>query len=154
MRNAECGTRKTVFLTSFGWSGVAVSDNGICGIVLPKKSRKAAERELKSGEFPGLRPPRAGSVRSGEKLSGQANQLNKSVLLLEKYFSGERVVFDLPLDFRYYTPFQQSVWRACAAIPFGKTRSYLWIARRIKKPKAARAVGQAMGANPFPVIVP
>jgi O6-methylguanine-DNA--protein-cysteine methyltransferase len=80
--------------------------------------------------------------------------LRKSEDLLQRYFSGERVAFELPLDIRYYTPFQQAVWRAAAKIPYGETRSYAWIARLIKKPKAARAVGQAMGANPFPVIIP
>ncbi len=74
--------------------------------------------------------------------------------LLKRYFSGECVPFDLPLDLRYYTAFQQAVWNATAEIPYGETRSYAWIAKRVKKPKAARAVGQAMGANPIPIIVP
>jgi O6-methylguanine-DNA--protein-cysteine methyltransferase len=80
--------------------------------------------------------------------------LSKAVQMLRKYFSGEHVSFDLPLDMRYYTAFQQAVWRATAEIRFGETRSYAWIAKRIRNPRAVRAVGQAMGANPVPVIVP
>jgi O-6-methylguanine DNA methyltransferase len=80
--------------------------------------------------------------------------LGKAVKLLRKYFSGERVSFDLALDLRYYTAFQQAVWKASAEIPRGETRSYAWIAKKIKKPRAVRAVGQALGANPVPVIIP
>jgi O-6-methylguanine DNA methyltransferase len=80
--------------------------------------------------------------------------LKKAVKLLQDYFSGGRVAFDLPLDLRYYTPFQQAVWRAAAEIPYGETRSYAWIAKRIRNPRAVRAVGQALGANPIPIIIP
>lgn len=52
------------------------------------------------------------------------------------------------------TPFQRSVWRAIGEIPFGETRSYRWIAQRIGKPKAVRAVGQACKANPYTLLVP
>jgi O6-methylguanine-DNA--protein-cysteine methyltransferase len=80
--------------------------------------------------------------------------LEKAAKLLQQYFSGERVLFDLPLDMRYHTAFRQAVWKAAAEIPFGVTRSYAWIAKRIKNPKAVRAVGQALGANPVPIIIP
>ena len=73
---------------------------------------------------------------------------------MRQYFSGRLVSFDLPLDLSYYTPFQRAVWKAAASIPYGETRSYAWIAKRIGRPKAARAVGQAMGANPVPILIP
>jgi len=53
-----------------------------------------------------------------------------------------------------YTRFQQAVWKACMEIPAGQTRSYGWIAERIGKPGAARAVGSALGKNPFAPDVP
>ncbi|MEK7747390.1 MAG: MGMT family protein [Elusimicrobiota bacterium] len=53
-----------------------------------------------------------------------------------------------------YTPFCRKVWRACAEIPKGQVRTYGWIARRIGSPKAARAVGQALGKNPFAPAIP
>ncbi|MBI4125345.1 MAG: MGMT family protein [Deltaproteobacteria bacterium] len=52
------------------------------------------------------------------------------------------------------TPFQMAVWRAIRLIPYGQTRSYQWIAKKIGNPKAVRAVGQACGANPTPILVP
>lgn len=53
-----------------------------------------------------------------------------------------------------YTPFTQSVWKACAQIPAGETRTYGWIAKKIGKPAAARAVGRALGSNPFAPVIP
>ena len=53
-----------------------------------------------------------------------------------------------------YTPFQQAVWRACMKIPKGQTRSYKWIAKQLGKPGAMRAVGSALGKNPFAPTVP
>ncbi len=53
-----------------------------------------------------------------------------------------------------YPPFYQAVWRACAEIPTGQVRTYGWIAKRIGKPQAARAVGQALGKNPFAPTIP
>ncbi|MDO8805407.1 MAG: MGMT family protein [Elusimicrobiota bacterium] len=58
------------------------------------------------------------------------------------------------LVMKTYTPFQQAVWRACMGIPSGRTRSYKWIAEKIGKRGAARAVGSALGKNPFAPIVP
>ncbi len=78
----------------------------------------------------------------------------KAAVLLRRYFSGKRVNFDLPVDLGRATEFQKAVWRAAAKIPYGKTRSYAWVAKKIGRPKAARAVGQALGANPVPVIIP
>ncbi len=72
---------------------------------------------------------------------------------LQEYFAGRRQQFTVPLDLRG-TPFQLSVWRAIAEIPYGQTRSYAELARRVKRPHAYRAVGAANGANPVPVIVP
>lgn len=58
------------------------------------------------------------------------------------------------MDLSGGTPFQRKVWGALRQIPYGQTRSYAWVAQRIGKPKAARAVGAACGANPIPVIIP
>jgi methylated-DNA-[protein]-cysteine S-methyltransferase len=170
LRIAECGMKSNVFKTPLGWVGVAVSDQGICRIVPPRKEKQAAEKELKGDEFAAcaqrLRVDRSlllrkrghkrvQGVRSSEMGAQNISRvLAKAVKLLQQYFSGERVSFDLPLDLRYYTAFQQAVWKASAEIPCGETRSYAWIAKKIKKPLAMRAVGQALGANPVPVIIP
>jgi methylated-DNA-[protein]-cysteine S-methyltransferase len=86
-----------------------------------------------------------------ETLHKWRNQLAQA---LEKYFAGQPVSFeDLPLDLQG-SPFHLQVWRELRKVPPGETVSYQELARRLGKPKAARAVGQACGANPIPLIVP
>lgn len=74
---------------------------------------------------------------------------------LERYFSGLREDFSsVPIDLESGTPFQRSVWEAARAVPWGQAETYGLLARRIGNPRAARAVGQALGANPIPILVP
>ena len=72
---------------------------------------------------------------------------------LSEYFAGKRTQFDLPLE-PDGTEFQKKVWRALREIPFGKTKSYLELARTIGSPDASRAVGAANGKNPLSIVVP
>ena len=73
---------------------------------------------------------------------------------LAEYFARSRRAFDLPLDLSQGTPFRQKVWAAAVGIPYGHVRSYGDIARAIGAPRGARAVGNALGANPVPIVVP
>ena len=72
---------------------------------------------------------------------------------LREYFAGRRRDFDLPLA-PVGTEFQLRVWTALRAIPYGAVRNYGDIARAIGQPKASRAVGQANGRNPLPIVIP
>lgn len=74
--------------------------------------------------------------------------------LLTGYFNGKQKEFDCTIDFVKATPFQKQVWEVTRSIPFGETRSYSWVAEQIGKPTSVRAVGQALGKNPLPIIVP
>ena len=78
--------------------------------------------------------------------------LNTQQQLIE-YFSGQRKVFDIPLDFEG-TDFQKQVWSALLTIPYGETRSYKQIAQQLGNEKAVRAVGAANGKNPISIIAP
>lgn len=81
--------------------------------------------------------------------------LRRAVTQLRQYFAGERTAFDLPLDFAgVTTEFQQDVYAHLRQIPFGHVTSYGQLARDLGKPDQARAVGQAVGANPIPIIIP
>jgi methylated-DNA-[protein]-cysteine S-methyltransferase len=71
-----------------------------------------------------------------------------------QYLQGRRRTFDLPVDLRHLTPFQQRVLHAAQAVPRGQVSTYGQIARRIGRPRAARAVGQALGSNPIPIVIP
>jgi methylated-DNA-[protein]-cysteine S-methyltransferase len=72
---------------------------------------------------------------------------------ISEYFAGERIRFDLPLHLEG-TEFQKRVWQALREIPFGKTKSYLDLARAVGSPEASRAVGAANGKNPLSIVVP
>lgn len=73
---------------------------------------------------------------------------------LREYFDEKRTTFTLPVDFYGVTPFTRSVLEATSTVPFGQVRTYQGIASTIGKPTASRAVGNALGRNPIPVIVP
>jgi len=79
--------------------------------------------------------------------------LQKAARQLDDYFAARRSVFDLDLDLRG-TPFQQAVWRALQALPFGSTTSYGAIAKVLDNPNAVRAAGTAIGRNPVSIVVP
>jgi methylated-DNA-[protein]-cysteine S-methyltransferase len=72
---------------------------------------------------------------------------------LQEYFQGKRKLFSLKLHFTG-TKFQNDVWEALRAIPFGETRTYGELARQLGNPRATRAVGAANGRNPIPIVVP
>jgi methylated-DNA-[protein]-cysteine S-methyltransferase len=73
---------------------------------------------------------------------------------LHAYFAGQRDTFDLALDLRALPPFARAVLQAVAAIPRGQVRSYRQIAEAVGKPRAARAIGTAVGSNPLSFLIP
>ncbi|MFC2020547.1 methylated-DNA--[protein]-cysteine S-methyltransferase [Chloroflexota bacterium] len=128
------------FNTAMGWIGILASASGLVATTLPQPSAGEAYRQLGSG------------VRQATCSPRRFAELTERFRV---YFSGgKQVAFHDELDLSGTTPFQGEVWRTARLIPYGETRSYLWIARQINKPGAARAVGQAMGGNPLPIIIP
>lgn len=73
---------------------------------------------------------------------------------LAEYFSGMRDTFTCKTAFLSGTPFEQRVWESIRDIPFGETRTYKWVAEHIGVPHAFRAVGNALGKNPIPIVFP
>jgi O-6-methylguanine DNA methyltransferase len=70
------------------------------------------------------------------------------------YLAGKRHTLDFPIDLSAGTSFQRRVWQTALRIPYGRARSYQWIASKVGGARHARAVGSALGANPVPLIVP
>lgn len=133
--------RAMVFHSPWGWMGIAESPKGIHAIVLPKRSKQAVESDLKGQS-------------SGLLQQGESKRLEAVRHQLLDYLAGKRNVFDIPLDLSQGTAFQRKVWRTLQRVPYGKLRSYQWIALRVGGPRYARAVGNAVGANPLPIVVP
>jgi len=94
------------------------------------------------------------------ELDSNWKQQNKNALFqltqkqLSEYAKGKRKEFTVPFCFTNGTPFQRKVWQALLTVPYGKTLSYLEIAKHIRKPKSVRAVANAIGSNPISLIVP
>ncbi|MGI1691782.1 methylated-DNA--[protein]-cysteine S-methyltransferase [Thermoanaerobacter uzonensis] len=79
--------------------------------------------------------------------------IEECIRQLDLYFQKKLKNFDVRLDLQG-TNFQKAVWREISKIPYGKVKTYGEIAKLIGKPKAARAVGQALNKNPIPIIIP
>lgn len=125
--------------TDMGWVGMLSGPKGLLATTLPQGSAEEACLQL-------------GSRAKGAELSQEA--FGGLAPRLRNYFRGDRIDFSEKLDLSGMTAFQGRVYRACRLIQYGETRSYGWVAEQMKKPGAARAVGQALGRNPLPVIVP
>ena len=98
----------------------------------------------------GVEKPRAAPRGSG----GSAGLIRRASEQIEEYLEGARRRFELKTDLSSLTPFMAQVLGRTAEIPYGETRSYGWVAKRIGKPGASRAVGQALHGNPVPLVVP
>ena len=126
--------------TAFGWVGIARSPRGLLALTLPKPEEEAALRSLLD--------------RWGYDARRDDVALGDLQEKLRRYFDGQPVSFDEPLDMSAATDFQRRVWEVTRCIPRGQTMTYGEIAHQVESPRAARAVGQAMARNPWPVIVP
>ncbi|HEX9284867.1 MAG TPA: methylated-DNA--[protein]-cysteine S-methyltransferase [Nitrospirales bacterium] len=115
--------------------------------MLPKQTRREAEREIREAG-PG------DGISSNGTGNAAALHLKAARAVLEAYLNGEVGQVHLPLDLEGQPRFRRKVWEVLQTIPYGRVRSYGWVARKIGKPQAARAVGGACGANPVPLLVP
>ncbi len=126
--------------TALGWVGIAWSGKGLVALTLPQPTEVEVLRQLPVGS--GTTP----EAPPGLDIDILADKLRR-------YFDGEEVAFDEPLDPSIGTDFQRKVWAITRSIPRGQTRTYGAIAREAGS-CAARAVGQAMARNPWPIVVP
>ena len=118
---------------------VATTRKGICMIVIGKSDAGLEQRLFDS--FSDAEPRR------------NDRSLAATRRIVERRINGRDLDRKLPLDL-HGTPFQLAVWKEMLRIPAGRTKSYAEVARAIGRPSAYRAVAQACGANPVPVIVP
>jgi methylated-DNA-[protein]-cysteine S-methyltransferase len=129
----------TISNIDVGWVGILASSRGLLRTTLPQGSAQEAERLL------GDRV---------EKATCSADFFADLLQRLKSYFGGQRVAFADELDLSPATAFQREVWQLTRLVPYGETRSYGWMAEKLGKAGAGRAVGQALAGNPLPIIVP
>ncbi len=118
--------------------GVTRSPRGLVSLVLPCPTADGALTAL-------------GAVDKKRRQATCFPELEKK---LREYLAGKRVTFSETLDLMAATQFRRMVWFAAQGIPYGESRSYAWVAGRVGNPKACRAVGQALGKNPLPIVIP
>jgi len=97
-------------------------------------------------------------IRIGFKKPDEILRKGKAPPLIKKelneYFKNGRDEFTQKIEFPKGTDFDKKAWLALKEIPYGETRTYKWLAEKIGKPNAFRAVGQALSRNPLPIIFP
>ena len=130
-----------IFKSRWGWMGISETTHGIDAVVLPQASRQAVLSELRLS---------AAELREGR----MSSRLQTAQAQLTDYLAGTRKSFDLPLDLSRGTSFQRKVWRTLRRVSYGRLRSYRWVAARVGGRQYARAVGNAVGANPMPIVIP
>jgi methylated-DNA-[protein]-cysteine S-methyltransferase len=119
---------------------VAVTPRGLARVSFASEDRDEVLRELAER----LSPRILASRRATDEVRHE----------LEEYFEGRRTRFEIPVDRRLIRGIARDVLRATSRIPFGRTATYTEIAERIGRPRAARAVGNALGSNPIPIVIP
>lgn len=130
-----------VISTPLGFLGLVASPKGLKAVLGPHDERELVEQEREDILAP-LDDDPAGEV------------LNHWEAALTRYTNGETMDLSGPLDMDGGTEFQRSVWQTLTEIPGGAVWTYGDVAHAIGRPKAARAVGQAVGSNPLGIVVP
>lgn len=139
---ADAPMRYHLFATPLGPVGVAWSDVGLTRLQLPERDPDATERRLRG------RSPTAAQ-------DAPPAPIKHAITQLQSYLAGERVDFaTLGLDVTGIGAFHSQIYDVARRIPWGETTTYGALAQRVGSPGAARAVGQAMGSNPVPIIIP
>lgn len=125
------------FSSPLGLLYIIFSDNALSGIIFSNET----------GKSPSSIPLPVKRIKKGMVPENFKQQLID-------YFEGRLRDFKQEVILLSGTEFEKSVWLTLREIPYGETRTYKWVAERIGKPKAVRAVGRALSKNPIPIVLP
>ncbi len=124
----------------FGTLLVAATARGLVRLAFPEESVESALERL--------------SLRLSPRIVEARTALDPVRRELEEYFSGSRRQFEIPLDWSLIGQFGRRVLRVTSEIPFGGVLSYAEVAAEAGSPRGSRAAGNALGANPIPIVIP
>jgi methylated-DNA-[protein]-cysteine S-methyltransferase len=132
-----------LFDTALGACALAWSEKGLVRILLPEKNEQATRARmralLKCDPTEGVPPA----------------WVTRAETLIRAHLAGERAdLSSIPLDLGALSPFARKVYQALRKVPAGQVVSYGQLAKMVRSPAAARAVGRAMAANPLPIVIP
>lgn len=128
-----------IFKTSFGWCGIIYGIQGLIKVYLPGMKKEKLEKIIFSYN------------KNIIERSGSIKILIKNIC---NYFKKNKVRLDFPIDMRAMTDFEKKVYKQAVKIPFGKVKTYKWLAEKTGIPAGARAIGNVLGRNPVPLIIP
>lgn len=130
--------------TPFGWTGVVWKDGSVRRLFLPEKNRDSLERRV------------AGAMADAPTTDVTPPEAFVSVVeRMQRYFAGETIAFDdIAVDLARVDGFARAIYDAARELAFGKTTTYGELAARAGHAGMARETGQALGANPVPLIIP
>ncbi|WP_051273639.1 methylated-DNA--[protein]-cysteine S-methyltransferase [Desulfotruncus alcoholivorax] len=130
--------------TAAGWLSGAFSKKGLAALTLPAETKEASMKSLAALGI--------NSYSSMDSL--EQTGFSGLEQLLQRYFEGEPVKFDVPVDWSVFTPFRQKILNVVRDIPYGTVLSYGQVANLAGYPRANRAVGGALGSNRILIIIP
>jgi methylated-DNA-[protein]-cysteine S-methyltransferase len=144
MKHGQHATSHCVFDTAIGTCGVAWSEGGLVAVQLPARDRAATERRLiaRCASMEACAPPPAIAALIAD---------------ITRYLTGERVDFSaVAVDLSGLDPFRRNLYETMRALPWGTTTTYGALARTLglESWEGARDVGEAMGRNPVPIVIP
>lgn len=122
-----------------GHVGFVIGEFGLQRVYLPERSAATIRDDIRR-RFPDA--------------TENASLMPQFVIDLTRYFSGEAVKFTVPIDWTGHSSFDADVWKACFELDYGQVTTYGELARKIRRPGAARAVGASMSRNPMPIVIP
>ncbi len=130
-----------IFKTKWGDFGLAGTDSALWRTFLPGPSPKEIRAEI---------------LRVFPAAQFDVNYFSSVQKRIKAYFEGDLVDFgrNIPIDFNGQSKFNSEVLRTCRKIGFGRVRSYSQLAKKLGRPAAGRAVGNALARNPLPLIIP
>lgn len=133
--------------TPMGTLTVTAGPEGVTGITWADRGGGGGADVAEAG-------PGGGTREDGRRMSPAERTAAAAARQISEYVNGERRSFDLVLDLEEQSPFRRRVLEELARVPYGETISYGELAERCGRPGAARAVGNAVGRNPVPVVLP
>ena len=129
----------------------AVFESSIGSLVLVSRNGRLIELDIREDDQYKIDKSLRVAYPEGVKSPESFQKIRSS---LDKYLRGERVDFSVDVDLSRLPDFTQKVLEAVRKIPYGDVRSYSWIGKKVGYSSAGRAVGQAVGRNPIPIIIP
>ena len=130
-----------IFPTEFGAGGIAWRDSGLTRLLIPERDVSGTERRL------------SGGIRINSDAAPA--WVSSAIVALQNYFTGHPTDFaGIKLDLSHCTDFHKRIYAALLNVGWGKTTTYGALAAEVGAPDGARAIGQAMGRNPLPIIIP